>query len=59
MKNLEGRRREDARLNIQHLRQAEELNSRVAIAPVGKEWTRWVLVPIDCFALRDDYNRAS
>src|ERR1700722_20815587 len=29
----------DARLNIQHLRQAEEFKSpRVAIAPVGREW---------------------
>jgi len=39
MKNLEGRRREDARLNIQHLCQAEEFNSpRGAVAQVGKEW---------------------
>jgi hypothetical protein len=29
----------NARLNIQHLRQAEEFNSpRAAIAPVGREW---------------------
>jgi hypothetical protein len=38
MKNLEGRTREGRGPNIQHLCQAEELNSRVAIAPVGREW---------------------